>query len=594
MIDITNPEYCWDLSPLFSSYDTWKAEITKERLQNYGAHFAPSANKSTEKELLGLLDTYFAKERHLKKLYTWAHLIHDQETTNTKGKEAYSEALYCLQQFQQATSWIEPYLLDHDERTLQMFEQSPLLEKYHLYISRLKRLKSHTLSQQEEKIFALCKKDANIAYRAFSALNDSDITFPDALDAKGEKYHVTHGSFQRLMRSPDQILRKAAYQSLHKTFGSFKNTFCELVSGQMNRHVVEAHGRNYNSCLDASLFPKGIPTSVYTSLISATREHISVLHRYMSLRKKLLKLDSVKPWDLYTPLLTGYEEPIYSFDEARNLVIKACEKLGPEYVKQLTKGLLNERWVDVYEKKAKRSGAYSSGCFDSYPYILLNFKGTMKDVLTLAHEAGHSMHSFLSRTHQPYHTSEYEIFVAEVASTLNEELLADLLLKNARTKDEQLFIINEQIEDIRATFFRQTLFAEFELFLHQEAEKGTPLTPEFLELKYLELNKAYYGPDLECTPELAIEWARIPHFYYNFYVYQYATGISAAHALKKSLDQHDTKAQNKYLEFLKSGSAHFPISLLQRAGVDMASSTPCIQLIERFTALLDELEQNLI
>lgn len=575
----------WDLSPLFTSYTSWKKALSQELSLKYELLFGAFHSKQqfTPKELRKLLDLYFERDRNIKKIYTWAHLFHDQNTANAQGREAYSSALFCMQRFKEATSWIEPSILQHSEKTLEQFTHDTCLAEYSIFLSNLRRIRPHTLSSELEALMALSGKDAFTAYKTFSALNDADLVFPSAKDTKGKEHSVTHGSFQQLIRSNDRTLRENAYRSLHGTYRSFKNSFSELLSGQMNRHAFDAQARKYHSCLEASLFPKDIPLKVYHTLIDTVRSNIAPLHRYMKLRKKLLNVPVLKPWDLYAPLIQKHKEPSYSYEEAVELVLHACKPLGKEYVFQLQKGLTHDRWVDVLEKKSKRSGAYSSGCYDSYPYILLNFKGTLRDVYTLAHEAGHSMHSFLSRKNQPYHQSEYEIFVAEVASTLNEELLTEYL---SSQKIDQRFLLNEQLEDIRATFFRQTMFAEFELFVHEEAEKGTPLTAEFLKNKYLELNKAYYGNELDCTDELAIEWARIPHFYYNFYVYQYATGISAAHAIKEAIDSQGPKATKKYLHFLSSGSSKYPILLLKEAGVDMTSKEPFLQLIQKFDSLL--------
>lgn len=589
------PASCWDLTPLYPSFQSWKMEMEKELREEYSTRFAPlSKNElSVASTLKALLDSFYMKERHLKKLYTWAHLYHDQETALTAGREAVSLSMHAYSRFREATSWIEPAILQLNTNFLNNLVQSEELSCYKILLERLVRMKPHVLREREEKLLAFSEKEAATPDKIFHALNDTDFVFPHAVDETGSLHTVTHGSYAHLQRSNDRTLRENAFHSLLGTFHAYKTTFAEILSGQMNRHLFEMKSRKYSSCLEAALFSKKIPTSLYKTLLSTVRSHLPVLHRYMKVRKEALQVDMLKPWDLYVSLIPSHREPHYTFDEAKHMVLTACQKLGKTYTNTLKKGLEKHRWVDVYETKSKRSGAYSSGCYDSHPYILMNYKGLLRDVHTLAHEAGHSMHSFFSRRSQPYHFSEYEIFVAEVASTLNEELLTEHLLSHAKNEKERLFLILEQIEDIRATFFRQTLFAEFELFLHEEVEKGTPLTSDLLANAYKKLYQEYYGPSLECTDELSVEWARIPHFYANFYVYQYATGISAAHALYEQLKSGASSSQKRYLSFLQSGSVQFPIELLQEAGVDMLSPAPYVQMVQHFDALVDELEQGL-
>jgi oligoendopeptidase F len=348
--------------------------------------------------------------------------------------------------------------------------------------------------------------------------------------------------------------------------------------------------RKFRSSLHAALFPHNIPEEVYTSLIQTVKKHLGLLHRYVSLRKKLLKLPEIHLYDMYVPLLKDIEFSI-SYEEAEKLTCEATSALGPEYRSLLEKGLLRDRWVDRYENKNKRSGAYSSGCYDSFPYILMNYRGSLRDLFTLSHEAGHSMHSLLSHTHQKYQDAAYPIFVAEVASTFNEELLMHHLLERAKSREERLFLLNEKIEDIRATFFRQTMFAEFELLLHQLVESGTPLTPSLIKEKYYALNREYFGPEMVLDDIMSIEWARIPHFYYNFYVYQYATGISAALALAERVLKKEKDSATHYLNFLKSGGSLFPIDLLKIAGVDMAKPTAVEATLKKFESLITEFEK---
>ncbi|MBM3183940.1 MAG: oligoendopeptidase F family protein, partial [Chlamydiae bacterium] len=369
------------------------------------------------------------------------------------------------------------------------------------------------------------------------------------------------------------------------------NTFCELLQGEVQKHVFQSKARKYPNCLTAALFPQKIDPLVYDNLISAVRKAHPLMHEYMALRKEILGLSELHYYDLIVPLVDEVQISM-SYKEACDAVVQSVALLGKDYQSHVEKGLFQERWVDVYETPKKRSGAYSSGCYDSMPYILLNYQGTLNDALTLAHEMGHSMHSLFSRRNQPYIYADYPIFVAEVASTFNEQLLLKQLKEKMKSKEERAYLINHAIEGIRATIFRQTLFAEFERQIHQWVEEGTPLTPKLLKEYYVKLNRDYYGPDLISDPELEIEWARIPHFYYNFYVYQYATGLSAALTLFQKAEKDPEKRQ-KYLEFLSSGGSNYPIELLEKAGVNMRTSEPVDAAMEKFKQLLEELKNCL-
>jgi oligoendopeptidase F len=452
-------------------------------------------------------------------------------------------------------------------------------------------MRPHTLPFEQEELMALSGKALDASYKAFGALNNADLSFKPAIDSKGEEHPLSNGTYLSLLRSPDRNLRRTAYENLHRGFESHANTLCELIQGQVQSHLFVARARKFNSCLEAALFPHQIDRSVYENLIASVRKRLPLMHEYIAIRKKMLKLPEIHMYDLYVPLFEDVEVNM-DYEEARQAVIASVAPLGAKYQGQLGKGLLEERWVDAFENVRKRSGAYSSGCYDSMPYILMNYHGTLNDVLTLAHEAGHSMHSLLSRTNQPYIYSQYPIFVAEVASTFNEQLLLSHLKSKAQSDKTQAFLANYQIEGIRGTIIRQTLFAEFELQLHKWAEAGVSLTPTLLKQYYVQLNRDYYGPDIILDPELAIEWARIPHFYYNFYVYQYATGLSAALALFQQAMKDDS-AKARYLEFLSSGGSKFPIELLKGAGVDMRKPDAVNAALDYFEQLLHELKKCL-
>jgi len=584
-------EDTWNLSPLYPSYEKWKEDLQEESSLDYATLMKPYriTPKFTPPQLKELFELNFSLSRRLQNLYTWAHLRHDQDIADDENKQAMQSIMARHHHFSEQTAWIEPKILEHEPEDLATLTNAEELAPYKTLLDRLVRLKAHTLPAEQESLMAMSGRALGAPHSAFSSLNDADFTFPDVADKEGEFHPLTHGSYSVLLRSTDRVLRQNAFEAIHNKYQKYENTFAELLGGEIHAHHFEAKARKYSSCLEMALWPKNIPTSVYHALIDSVHRKAGVLHRYMKLKKQLLGVESLKPWDLYAPLVPEKTSE-YSFDEAVELIQSACHPLGLSYLDTLKKGLTTERWSDKYENENKRSGAYSSGCYDSPPYMLLNYKGKLRDVFTLAHEAGHSMHSQLSKT-QPFHYSHYNIFVAEVASTFNEELLAKELLKRAEGDvAAQASLLNERLEDLRATLFRQALFAEFELFIHERIEKDEPLTPKILNEKYMDLYRLYYGDDLILTPEFASEWARIPHFYYYFYVYQYATGISAAQALAERVTTGGEKEREEYLSFLKGGSSLFPIDLLKGAGVDMTTGEAIEKAIDHFDSLLDQFE----
>lgn len=584
----------WNVEALYPSFESWEDAFKLVCEQTTFPHWPSLATfrgrlKEGPSLVQEVLERYFSLSRELEKLHTYAHLRHDEEITKDQYKSAYQKIMGLLFDFQQESAWIEPELLLLPADLVDHYLQSAELAEYRFHIEKIVRMRPHTLSADKEELLAMAGKPLQTSPKAFSALNNADIKFKKIKDQEGNEHELTHGLYQTYLRSQDRVLRENAFKGMHNAFLGFENTLAELLFGEIQGHVFNAKARHYSSSLDAALFSKKIPTSVYHSLIKAVRNGLTSLHRYVSLRKKILNLPEIHLYDMYVPLVPHIDIKM-NYKEAEDAIIDSVSPLGSEYQKTLSQGLKQERWVDRYENKNKRSGAYSSGCFDSYPYILMNFRGILRDTFTLAHEAGHSMHSYLSKSTQPYHYSHYPIFVAEVASTFNEELLTDKLLKKYTKKEERLFLINEKIEDIRATLFRQTMFAEFELTIHELVEKGTPLTPSLLKEIYLNLNKDYFGPDAIIDSEIQVEWARIPHFYYNFYVYQYATGISAALSLAEKVLSGDLDARESYLTFLKGGSSLFPIDLLKLAGVDMTTPAPVQAALRKFDSLLSELE----
>lgn len=583
----------WNVSALYKDSSVWTRDFSDIKEGN-AAPFWPSLRQYGGKlknptDAANFFKAYFDLDRKLSKLYTYAHLRMDEDLGNDETKTNYGKITDALHAFSLETSWVEPELLSLNDQEFAQIVQSPLLSEYKFYIEKIGRMRPHTLAPEQEELVALAGKSLRASYRSFGALNNADLTFAPAIDSKGNENPLSNGTYQSYLRSPDRALRKNAFLNLHQGYEAFGNTLCELLQGQVQSHLFIARARKFDSCLEAALFPHAINVDVYTNLIETVRKNLPIMHEYVRFRKEQMGLDEIHIYDLYAPLVPDVDIKM-SYSEACDVVSESVAPLGKKYQEVLRRGLTKDRWVDVFENMRKRSGAYSSGCYDSMPYILMNYHGTFGDVTTLAHEAGHSMHSYLSRENQSYVYADYPIFVAEVASTFNEQLLLKLMKDRAKDNKELAYLINDEIERVRATIFRQTMFAEFELQLHKWAEEGTPLTPDLLKKAYLELNRDYYGPDLVLDDELAIEWARIPHFYYNFYVYQYATGLSAAMALNQKALSSD-EAMKAYLGFLSSGGSKFPLELLKKAGVDMESPEPVDSAMKKFQDLVAQFKE---
>lgn len=585
-------ESTWDLKPLFADKEAWKTKFSQLKKDSEAgfAEIKPVklSQETSAAELKRILDSFFAYLRDLEMIYVYAHLRHDEDISFTENKEAYEMARALYHQFSNASSWLEPSILQIDPAYLEDLLADNELSTYRFYLQKLKDQKEHILDSDKEGIMSLSARMQNTASGAFSSLSNADLDFGTVKDREGKSHELTNGSYGKFMKSRDRELRKNAFNKLHQTFGTFENTISELIHGQVQNHLFNAKVRSYESCLEAALKPHHIPLSVYHNLLDTVEKNIDPLHRYIALRKKALGVDKLYAYDLYAPMVDTVDKK-YSFEEACDIVIESVAPLGSEYQEILRKGLKEDRWVDVYENKGKRSGAYSSGCYDSAPYILMNYQGTLNDVLTLSHEAGHSMNSYLSNKKQNYHDADYTIFVAEVASTFNEQLTYEYLYERAESKEERMFLLNQQIGAIRGTFFRQTLFAEFELKIHEMAEKHIPLTPDVMKKLYGDLNKKYYGPDLEITEESSLEYLRIPHFYYNFYVYQYATGIAAALTLVEKVKDGGLE---EYLGFLSAGGSDYSTEILRKAGADMTSIEPIENTLKVFSNLVEKLEKE--
>ncbi|MDC3413675.1 oligoendopeptidase F [Terrihalobacillus insolitus] len=585
-------EKTWKLEDIFESEEEWEQELKalKEKIPSFGQYQGKLAGSADQ--LYDLLQLQDEVSERLGKLYTYAHMRYDQDTTNSfyQGMNAKAEKL--ITQLSSATSFIVPEILSIDEQKLQEYvNNNKKLEPYKHTLNEITRQRPHILSEKEEELLAEVSEVTDNASQTFGMLNNADLTFPTVKNEEGEEIELTHGRYINFLESDDQRVRRDAFKAMYDTFGNFKNTFSSTLTGAIKKDNFYAKARNYNSARHAALNGNNIPETVYDNLVEAINERLPLLHRYVALRKQVLQLEELHMYDLYTPLVKDVKMKI-NYDEAKEYVVKGLEPLGAEYISILKEGLEN-RWIDVEENKGKRSGAYSSGAYGTNPYILLNWQDNLNNVFTLAHELGHSMHSYYSRKHQPFRYGNYSIFVAEVASTCNEALLNDYLVKHTEDEKEKLFLLNHFLEGFRGTVFRQTMFAEFEHRVHVLMQEGEALTSDRLTELYYELNKKYFGDDVIVDEEIGLEWARIPHFYYNYYVYQYATGYAAATALANQILDEKDPAVERYVNFLKAGSSDYPIEVLKKAGVDMTDKKPILAALDVFEEKLTQMESLL-
>ena len=512
----------------------------------------------------------------------------DEDTRATEPQEMCAQLTNFMTQLNTATAFeTNEILAIPDEKLEQFYKDNPALEGYRRHLDEIRRRRAHILSPAEERLLAMAGELSENPDNIFSMLNDADLTFPDAIDAQGEAHHVTHGSYIPMMYGSDRTLRKSAFESLYGVYESHKNTLAATLAAQAKQLWFFAQARKYPSALAAALDRTEVPESVYHSLIDAVRENLPKLHRYTSLRKKLLGVEELHFYDLYANMV-GDVEMKFTFQEAKELVLKALAPLSENYLNGLRAGF-DGRWIDVYENVGKRSGAYSSGA-RPHPFVVLNFQGTLNAVFTLAHEMGHAMHSELSNVNQPVVYSDYVIFVAEVASTCNEALLMEYLLNHTTDKREKAYLINYFLEQFRTTLYRQTMFAEFELKINELAQQGQGITADRCCEIYRKLNEDYFGKDIVVDDQIALEWARIPHFYYNYYVYQYATGYAAAIAISRRILKEGQPAVDDYFKFLSGGCSMPPIDLLKLAGVDLSTPAPIHQALELFDQLIDQLD----
>lgn len=581
----------WAIQDLFATDDDWRAALAKAK------EFIPriTAFRGRLAESGAALLSFFRLDDEISlafdALVHYAQRRSDEDTRVAAYQEMVSQVTRFAVEIQSAAAFETPELLAiSDENMNRLYAEAPELELYRLNIDRIRRRREHVLSDKEEAILAAAGEMAASPDDIYSMLNDADLKFPDAVDKDGNKHPVTHGTFIPLMQSYDRVLRKSAFDSLYSVYGQFRNTSAATLSAQLKQLLFFANVRKYPSTLDAALDGNEVPTEIYRNLIDAVHRSFAPMYRYVALRKKLLGVDELHMYDLYVPVVDGVEMK-FTFEEAKEIALKALAPLGEDYLNLLREGFANG-WIDVYENEGKRSGAYSAGA-RVHPYVLLNFKGTLDDVFTLVHEMGHSIHSYLSNKTQPTAYQDYVIFVAEVASTCNEALLMEYLLSVTTDKKERAYLINHFLEQFRGTLYRQTMFAEFELAANEMTQRGEGTTAEALCAMYKKLNEQYFGPEMNVDEEISLEWARIPHFYYDYYVYQYATGYAAAIALSRRILREGEAAVKDYLGFLSGGCSADPITLLRGAGVDMASPKPIEDATKLFDEMISEMEKIL-
>lgn len=582
-------EFTWNLRDIFESDEAWAAEneSLKAALDEAG-EFRGRLGESAE----ALLSFFRLDDRlsvRAEKLYCYASCKSDQDISNSFYQDMRGKAVSTLTRMSESFSFAAPEIMAIDEDKLNLFYiAQPELEGYRRSIYKIRRRAAHILSQREEALLAAAGEMAESAETIAGVFRNADVKFSDAVDSQGRAHQLTGGTLVPLMQSGDRQLRKSAFENFYGRLDEYKNTIAATLDGQFKQLIFFSRARRYDSTLAASLDATEVPVEVYTRLIEAVHANMDKMYRYVSLRKRMLGVEELHMYDVYTPLLAELDDKI-SYAEAKDTVLKALAVLGDDYVELLKLGFDN-RWIDVYENEGKRGGAYSTGGSRPHPYVLLNHKDNLDSMYTIAHEMGHALHSYHSTKHQNVSQSDYVIFVAEVASTCNEVLLTRYLLDNTTDKTRRAYIINHFLEEFKSTVYRQTMFAEFELEMGRMAEAGETLTADLLCRKYKELNRLYFGPDMVIDDEIALEWARIPHFFYNYYVFQYATGFCAAMAIADRIMKNGEDAVADYKRFLSGGCSADPISLLKIAGVDMSSPEPVNDALRILAELIDEME----
>lgn len=580
-------KYKWDLTPIFSSEDDFNNlyKDVESKIEKFKSHEKIMGNNA--ESFYNAINDYYKISRDLDKLQVYTDLLSDIDTSNNNNQALKLKVINLLDKWNKATFFITPTILKKDYKEIENFyEEKPKLKEYETIIKREFRYKEHILSDIEEKLLSSMTKMFNKNYETYELLKDSDITFGNITDENNKEVELTCSNYSIYIESSNRRVRKEAFATLYSTYKQFINTFASTLSGNINENVTIAKIKKFPSTLNWCLYADELDETIYNNLINTVSDNMNTLYKYYALKKDLLNLEELHLYDIYTPIVKNFDKK-YPYEEAKEIVLKALSVLGDDYIEVLKNGLDNN-WVDVYPTKAKRTGGYSGGCYDTAPYILLNYFDKYNDMSTLAHEAGHSMHSYYTRSNNSYQYGNYSIFVAEVASTVNEILLSKYLLKTSNSKEEKLFILDNLMSLFKATIYRQTMFAEFEQKIYFDAENDIPLTADYLSSVYYELNKKYFGDDVVIDDDIKYEWARIPHFYYNFYVYKYATGLSAACHIANDILSGKEHAVDNYKEFLKCGSKKSPIESLKLAGVDLSKKEVVESAISMFNDTIDE------
>ena len=583
-----NEKDTWDLSTIFETDQKWEEELalltenTKEAASLEG-HLLDSAES-----LLNITECYLDLSRRLEKLYVYAHMKNDQDTRVAKYQEYYAKAMTLYSQLDQVFSFYEPEFMAITEEQYQNFlAEEPKLQPYKHFFDKLLQNKEHVLSQREEELLAGAGEIFGAASETFAILDNADIVFPFVKDEDGNEVQLSHGVYMRLVESKNREVRRGAYEALYSTYEQYQHTYAKTLQTNVKVQNYRAKVRNYKSAREAALAANFVPESVYDNLVSAVRKHLPLLHRYLALRSKILGIPDLKMYDVYTPLSSV--EYSFTYEKALKKAEEALAILGEDYLSRV-KRAFSERWIDVCENQGKRSGAYSGGSYDTNAFMLLNWQDNLDNLFTLVHETGHSMHSSYTRETQPYVYGDYSIFLAEIASTTNENILTEKLLQEVQDDATRFAILNNFLDGFRGTVFRQTQFAEFEHAIHQADQNGEVLTSEFLNNLYADLNQEYYGLSKEDNPQIQYEWARIPHFYYNYYVYQYSTGFAAASALAEKIVHGSQDDRDRYIDYLKAGKSDYPLNIMRKAGVDMEKEDYLNDAFAVFERRLDEFE----
>ena len=582
-------EHTWNLGDMYATVSDWEAAMKEVEALMDEVEAMEGSCTSSAKNLFLLLEKFAEADQKLSLAYNYAERLYDEDCSNTKHQAMSAKVGTLYAKFVAKTAFIQPMILEVSAETLDAYyAELPDLELYRKFIDEILRFRAHSLSTEMEKLVALTSEMSQGPSNTFSIFNTADLKFPEIEDEKGEKARITHGRFISFLESANRDVRKAAFEGFYGTYEQFLNTIGSIYDNQVKQQIFHAKAHKYDTTLEAAVDGNNVSVDVYKNLIETINKNLDKMHRYVKLRKKCLGVDELHMYDIYTPMISDVAKEI-PFEEAKETVLKALAPLGEDYVAKVKEGFEN-RWIDIYENQGKRSGAYSAGAYGTHPYVLLNYNDSLDNMFTLAHEMGHAMHYYYSNENQPYIYSQYKIFVAEVASTCNEILLMEYLLKNTTDKKERAYLLNHYLDSFKGTVFRQTQFAEYEMRSNAMVEAGESLNAQNLSDLYLEINQKYYGPDMISDKMISYEWARIPHFYYNFYVYQYATGFTSAVAIAHAILNEGAPAVERYKKFLSGGCSDAPVELLKIAGVNLETPAPIQSALDVMYEILDEME----